>query len=200
MATDFTYSPEHVKIARSKRHMLWFSIISLCMTFAGLTSAFIVSSKRRDWLNDFQMPDEFLYSTIILLLSSIVLWVGQKAVATGNNKKAAILTVIAFILGAIFVYLQFDGFARIADMGYFFTGGQSNITTTFVMLIAAVHLLHIAAALIVLLVITVRTLQGKYTPAKWLGYELGATFWHFVDVLWILLFVFMWVFFYFQTA
>lgn len=51
--------------------MLWFGMVSVAMTFAGLTSAYVVSSKRPDWLHDFQMPSAFIYSTLAIVLSSV---------------------------------------------------------------------------------------------------------------------------------
>ena len=57
------------KQKRAKKMMLWFGIISLIMSFAGLTSAFIVSSSREDWLADFVLPNSFIYSTLIIFLS-----------------------------------------------------------------------------------------------------------------------------------
>ena len=59
---DLTEGTIQEKNDRAKRMMLWFGIISLIMSFAGLTSAVLVSRKREDWMHDFEMPNAFLIS------------------------------------------------------------------------------------------------------------------------------------------
>ena len=58
--------------AKAKKMMLWFGIGSICMTFAGLSSAYIVSSKRADWLTQIELPLSFTISTAIIILSSFM--------------------------------------------------------------------------------------------------------------------------------
>ena len=65
------------KKKKAKKMMLWFGIGSLFMTFAGLTSAFIVSKNREDWILNFELPDAFYYSLIIIILSSICLIIAR---------------------------------------------------------------------------------------------------------------------------
>ena len=72
------------KNARAKKMMLWFGMISMTMTFAGLTSAYVVSSSRADWLTSFELPTVFLYSTVLIFLSSITFFLGKKALNQGN--------------------------------------------------------------------------------------------------------------------
>jgi cytochrome c oxidase subunit 3 len=188
--TDVTELPLKEKIARSKKQMMWFAIASLVMMFAGLTSAYVVSSSRRDWV-DIDLPQEFYYSTGIILLSSLTLWLGKKLIQKGEKSTAMIFVIITFVLGAIFVVMQFMGFQSIIDMGFRFTGAASNVNASFIYVIVAAHLAHIVAGLIVLLVMTVQTLRGKYNAGNLLGYELGSMFWHFVDILWIYLLLFL---------
>jgi len=75
---DLTQGTEKEKIERSKKMMLWFGIISMGMMFAGLTSAYVVSKNRPDWLKDFQLPNAFIYSTIIVLVSSFTFHFAKK--------------------------------------------------------------------------------------------------------------------------
>lgn len=178
------------KLNRSKKHMMWFAIASLVMMFAGLTSAYVVSSKRRDWI-DIDMPQEFLYSTAVILLSSLTLFLAGKAIKKGSNQLASILTVATFVLGSVFVYMQFSGFRTIINMGYYFTGPSSNVNASYIYILVSAHLLHIVVGLIVLIFLTIKTLMNKYTPTNTIGFEVGAIFWHFVDVLWIYLLLFL---------
>ncbi len=188
---DLTDGTEREKIARSKKMMLWFAIISMGMMFAGLTSAFVVSKDRPDWIEDFQLPTPFLYSTIVILVSSVCLLFAKKAVKVNETKKAGWFLLTTFVLGSIFVWMQFQGFMEILEDGYYFTGSASNITSSFIYLIVISHIAHIVAGLIILLVLIYNNSKQRYKSGQMLGLELGATFWHFVDVLWIYLFFFL---------
>ncbi|EAS20503.1 heme-copper oxidase subunit III [Nonlabens mediterrranea] len=178
------------KIARSKKQMMWFGIVSLIMMFAGLTSAYVVSRGRKDWV-EIELPEEFFWSTGVILLSSLTLFLAKKSILNSNKSAATILTVITFILGSIFVFMQFAGFDSLVSEKIFLTGEGSSVNASFIYVIVVAHLAHIAAGLIALLVMTIRMLQGKYSPTNILGFELGAVFWHFVDVLWIYLLLFL---------
>ena len=129
---DYTSQSQQVKIARSKKMMLWFGIVSLSMMFGGLTSAYIVRSERKDWLHDFQLPQAFYISTAIIILSSLSMLVAKRAISKENNTLGTLALVVTAILGIGFVIFQFKGFGEIVQEGYFFTGSQSNVTTSFI--------------------------------------------------------------------
>ncbi len=188
---DYTEGSEIMKRRRAKKMMLWFGIISLSMSFLGFTSAYIVSSKRDDWLKNFDIPQSFYYSLAVIILSSITMHFASKNVKKENNRMGMILLWVTFLLGVSFVWLQLRGFDEIIGLfGYNPTGPTSNITYTYIFLIATVHIAHIAVALISLLVVIYNHFKQKYRNGKTLGIELVATFWHFVDILWIYLFFF----------
>ncbi|MGB2528333.1 MULTISPECIES: cytochrome c oxidase subunit 3 [unclassified Flagellimonas] len=188
---DLTQGTAVEKNRRAKKMMLWFGIVSLIMGFAGWTSAYIVSSKRDDWISDLELPQAFFVSTAIIILSSITYFIAQKAVERNNRKLGTILLFTTLFFGISFIVLQFMGFSQMLEHGYYFTGPTSNIKMSYVFLIAAVHIAHVVAGLISLLVVLVQQLRGKYSPENMLGLELGATFWHFLDFLWVYLILFM---------
>ncbi len=187
---DYTSQSEQVKIARSKKMMLWFGIVSLSMMFGGLTSAYIVSSERKDWLSNFELPQAFYISTALIILSSLSMIVAKRAISREKNTLGTSALVITTLLGVGFVIFQFVGFGQIVEQGYFFTGDQSNVTTSLIYVFVISHIVHVAAGILVLLVVLVQQLRGKYTKGQTLGVELGATFWHFVDILWVYLVLF----------
>ncbi len=191
---DLTQGTQQEKNARAKKMMLWFGIISLLMGFAGWTSAFIVSSAREDWLSDFKLPTAFYYSTAVIILSSFSYMLAKNAVRKNEQKTASNWLFATLFLGIVFIVLQFTGFSEIIAQGYYFTGPTSNITMSYIFLIAAVHVLHVAAGIISLIVVLVRQLQQKYTADNLLGMELGLTFWHFLDLLWVYLMIFFYFF------
>ena len=187
---DYTSQTEQIKVARSKKMMMWFGIVSLSMMFAGLTSAYIVSAERRDWLSDFELPQAFYISTLVIVLSSLSMIITKSAVKAGKNTLATASLFVTLGLGIAFVVLQFVGFDQIIAEGYFFTGSESTVTTSFIYAFVISHIVHVAAGILVLLVIVVQQIRVKYSKNQMLGLELGATFWHFVDILWVYLFLF----------
>ncbi|WP_108246287.1 cytochrome c oxidase subunit 3 [Muricauda brasiliensis] len=188
---DLTQGTAEEKNKRAKKMMLWFGIVSLIMGFAGWTSAYIVSSKREDWVSDLELPSAFFFSTAMIILSSITYFIARKSVSNNNQKAGTICLLITLGLGVTFISLQFVGFSQMLENGYYFTGPTSNIKMSYVFLIAAVHIAHVVAGLISLLVVIVQQIRHKYTPDNMLGMELGATFWHFLDFIWVYLILFM---------
>jgi heme/copper-type cytochrome/quinol oxidase subunit 3 len=188
---DNTNNTEDQKINRAKKNMLWFGMISLTMSFAGLTSAYVISRERKDWLTDFEIPQSFYLSLVVIILSSITFYLAKKRVVKEENSIGMWLLIATFVLGVVFVILQFRGFSEIIANGYFFTGSESSITTSFIYLVVLMHLSHIFVALLTLIVVIYNHYKLKYENGKTLGIELAATFWHFVDVLWIYLFLFL---------
>ena len=184
------FENEKSRTDRARKMMLWFGIVSLTMSFLGLTSAYIVSKERPDWLTDFQIPQAFYISLLVILISSLTFHLAKKNVIADENKKGMGLLIITFLLGSIFVFLQFKGFSQIIANGYFFTGSESTITTSFIYLVVLLHLAHIIAALISILVVIYNHSKQKYTEENTVGIEIAVTFWHFVDILWIYLFLF----------
>ncbi|WP_166962859.1 cytochrome c oxidase subunit 3 [Yeosuana marina] len=188
---DLTQGTQEEKTKRAKKMMLWFGIISLIMSFAAWTSAFIVSSSRTDWLKDFQLPNSFAISAVIIIISSISFLLAKRALKNDNRAMTTLWLFVTLGLGIAFIYNQFNGFQQIIDLGYNFTGPTSNVTMSYIYLIAMVHILHVVAGLISLLVVIYNHFKQKYTPSNMLGFELASTFWHFIDILWIYLFLFL---------
>jgi cytochrome c oxidase subunit 3 len=188
---DLTQGTAQEKRERSRKMMLWFAMISMFMMFAGLTSAYLVSHEREDWLQDFTMPLAFFYSTLAIIASSVTFHLAQKAAQKGIQGATGLYLLVTLGLGIIFIILQFQGFGEIIQKDYFFTGPQSTITTSFVYIITAVHLAHVAAGILVLIIVIYNHFKQKYKQGQTLGLELGAMFWHFLDILWVFLFLFL---------
>ena len=192
-----------VKVTKAKKMMLWFGMISITMTFAGLTSAFIVSSSRPDWLDSFVLPNWFTISTVSIVLSSIFFQLAKfrldKYVRVSlpeniniyiERNNVNILLVLTIITAVLFVVSQFLGFNEIISQGYYFTGPESSVTTSYVYILVFLHLAHLFAGMIVLTVVISKFNKQKYERNK-LGFELALIFWHFLGALWIYLFFFI---------
>ena len=174
---------------KSAKPMLWVSMISMVMFFAGLTSAYVISMRRDDWVT-FELPDAFYISTVLIILSSITISISQRLIKKEKRELSIAFLLITFALGITFVWQQYAGFEDLRSAGLFFTGPTSTVSTSFIIGITLMHALHVFAGIIVLLVVIYNHFNHKYTSDDLLGFELGAIFWHFVDVLWIYLFFF----------
>jgi cytochrome c oxidase subunit III len=189
-----TLEEHNERKSQSFKLILWFAMLSMVMMFAGLTSAYIVSTSRPDWLNDFKMPSAFVLSTLVIMLSSLTFHMAKKSIQINNRSKTTTFLLVTLILGLLFVFLQFKGFNQIIESGYYFTGSESTVTTSFLYIVVIAHLLHLFGGLIALFIIIYNHYKQKYNATQPLGIELGAMFWHFLDVLWILLFLFFYLY------
>jgi cytochrome c oxidase subunit 3 len=182
---------EELTIAKRKsaKPMLWISMISMVMFFAGLTSAYVISMKRDDWVS-FDLPQAFTISTFLIVASSITLFLSQKFLKKDKRQLSLVFVIATLLLGIGFVWQQYVGFNQLKSVGLFFTGSESTVSTSFIIGITFMHVLHLLAGLLVLLVVIYNHFKYKYKSDNMLGFELGAIFWHFVDILWIYLFFF----------
>lgn len=179
------------KNKRAKKMMLWFGMISMSMTFAGLTSAYVVSSSRSDWIEQIDLPFAFTISTFLLLLSSGTFYLALKSIKETLLKRAQSLLLITLVLALVFIYFQFQGFREIIEQGYYFTGAESSITTSYLYVLVLLHLAHLIAGVVIVVIVFYNSFREKYSEANTLGFELAVTFWHFLDILWLYLFLFV---------
>ncbi len=182
---------QELTVARKKsaKPMLWVSMISMVMFFAGLTSAYVISMKRDDWVT-FDLPDAFYISTVLIVISSITLILSQRFLKQDKRQISLVLVIVTLILGIAFIWQQYLGFNELKNAGLYFTGPGSTVSTSFIIGITLMHVLHLIAGVFVLFIVIYNHFKYKYKPNDLLGFELGAIFWHFVDVLWIYLFFF----------
>jgi len=165
---------------------LWVAMGSIIMMFAGLTSAYIVKSNQPKW-STFEMPVIFWYSTSVLLISSLTIQMALRAFksrAMGSYRK--LITVTA-ALGLIFVMLQIIGFSQVWNSGITLAGSGS---AQFMYVIFGLHGLHVIGGVIALLVMFFRAFSAHVRNYNVVPVEVVSTYWHFVDILWVYLFIF----------
>lgn len=167
---------------------LWVAIASILMMFAGLTSAFIVKSNLVGWRN-VEMPKVFWVSTAAILASSVTIQMALRAFRQRNMRLYRSLILVTLLLGVGFVILQWIGFS---DLWY-----QQRITFKgsagagqFLYVIFGLHALHVIGGVIALLVLFIKAFFGKTKVYSPVSTEVAATYWHFVDLLWIYLLIF----------
>ncbi len=175
---------------RVAKPMLWIGIVSMVMIFGGFTSAYIVSHESAKWLK-FELPQLFYISTAIIILSSVTMNSVVSAAKKNDFKAIQRFSLITLLLGVAFVVCQFMAYRFLVSQGIYFTGKTHNASGSFLYLLTFMHLLHLVAGLIALMVVWVKALRKKYNSDDLLGIKLCAIFWHFLDVLWVSLFLFL---------
>ena len=173
---------------KALKQLLWIGMGSIAMFFAGLTSAYIVRKAEGNWV-DFILPEWFVYSTIVIVISSLLLIFAIRRIK--KNKEIFALIVIVFLLGILFTYLQVNGWKELTSMGVYLTGEGSNVAGSFLYILTLSHLVHLAGGLIALFVAAINIKTKKYNSKSFLGLEITAIYWHFLSVLWIYLFFFL---------
>ncbi len=171
------------------KQMLYFALIALTMSFAGLTSAYVISRKRDDWVS-FDMPSIFYITTLLIVLSSITFYFAKKSMQREQRSKANYLLLTTLVLGISFVSLQYQGYLQLSKMGLFFTGPKSNVSSSLFDVIAFAHAIHVIVGILVISVLLYKNFKRRYSASNHLGITLGEIFWHFLGGLWVFLFLF----------
>jgi len=168
---------------------LWIAMGSIIMMFAGLTSAYIVRSNQANWLR-FYLPNIFWYSTVVILLSSVFMHLSVKAFKAREMKRYRLLITITAFFGILFAVLQFVGFIDLNNHGVQLLGSGSNPSASFLAIITGLHVLHVLGGVIALLFIFFKAYSSRSKNYSAVPIEVVSTYWHFVDALWIYLFIF----------
>ncbi len=187
MSIDIVAERKQRKIHPHK-FTLWVAIASILMMFAGLTSAFIVKSNQAGW-QDVSLPKFFWYSTGVILLSSLTVQMALRAFRDREMQRYRLLMAVTFVLGILFVVLQWFGFWELWNQQQV-TFRQSVGAGQFLYVIFGLHALHVVGGIIALLVMFIKAFFGKVKLYSSVPVEVVATYWHFVDILWIYLLVF----------
>ena len=167
---------------------LWVAIASILMMFAGLTSAFIVKSNQAGW-QSITMPKFFWYSTAVILFSSLTVQMAVRAFRQREMNNYRLLIAVTFLLGVLFVTLQWFGFWELWSQQKI-TFRQSAGAGQFLYVIFGLHAIHVIGGVIALLVMFMKAFFGKVKLYSAVPVEVAATYWHFVDILWLYLLVF----------
>ena len=178
---------EQRKKIHPHKFTLWVGIGSLVMMFAGLTSAYIVKRNQANW-QTFDLPQLFWYSTVAIVLSSVTIYLAQLAFKQREMQKYRRLLVVTLILGVLFIVLQTIGFQQLWAKGITL---QSSVSYSFLYVIVGLHAAHVLGGIIAMLVLFAKAFSSRKRIYNSIPVELVSTYWHFVDVLWIYLLVFL---------
>ena len=189
MIENGTASAKIIK-ERSPKMLLWIGLVSIGMMFAGLTSGYIVRRGSGTWIT-FQIPFPFYISTAILLISSITMNMALRAAKKSAYSTTSNTLLLTWVLGLAFGVFQFMGFKAMISQGIFLVGTNSNASGSYLYILALLHIGHVIGGLVALTIAYIKSLRHKYSADNYLGVKLCAIYWHFLDGLWVYLFVFM---------
>jgi len=182
-----------MSVQRNKIHphkfTLWVAIGSIIMMFAGLTSAYIVKRSQANWVM-LEIPKIFWLSTITILLSSVTVQLAVRAFRERNMILYRRMLSATAILGTAFLVMQVLGFLQYKALDVRLIGAGSNASYSFLLAIASLHALHVFGGVIALMIIARNALGIRKRSYSSVPVEVIATYWHFVDILWIYLILF----------
>jgi cytochrome c oxidase subunit 3 len=177
---------EQRKKIHPHKFTLWVALGSIIMMFAGLTSAYVVKRDQPGWTT-FSIPKAFWYSTAAILVSSLTVQMSLKAFKEREMLRYRNLLTTTAVLGVVFVLLQWVGFREIWSSGITLRGSGGG---QFLYVIAGLHAVHVLGGIIALLFMVGKAYLSKVRSYDSVPVELISTYWHFVDLLWIYLFIF----------
>lgn len=170
-----------------KKFILWLFIVSIVMIFAALTSAYIVRQADGNWL-EYELPQMFYVSTAVIFLSSLSMHWALLSAKKDNFFNVKLGLSITLVLGLVFLYTQVQAWAQLVEINVFFVGNPSG---SFVYVLSGVHGFHIISGVIFLIIVLISSFRDQVHSKSLDTIEMSATYWHFLDGLWIYLFVFL---------
>ncbi|MES2730354.1 MAG: cytochrome c oxidase subunit 3 [Bacteroidota bacterium] len=182
--------PQPTLSMNPKKFMLWLFIVSVVMIFAAWTSAYLVRQAEGNWL-EFEMPSIFWFNSAVLLASSIFMHWAYISAKRDNLVTMKVTIALTFVLGMTFLVGQWIGWAELVNINVYFGGKSSNPAGSFMYVLTGVHALHLISGVIVLLFAVVAAFRFRIHSKSMVQIEMCATYWHFLDALWLYLFVFL---------
>jgi cytochrome c oxidase subunit 3 len=174
-----------------KKFALWLFLVTVFMIFAALSSAYIVRRANGSWLI-FELPIMFWISSAMILVSSFTMHWAYVSAKRGKIEATKLAMSITTILGIGFLFGQVFAWLQLVDNGIHLVGRDATaVSGSFLNVIAGLHWLHVISGVIVLIVSSVSVFRLKVNSKNLSGLEMCATYWHFLDVLWLYLFVFL---------
>jgi cytochrome c oxidase subunit 3 len=173
-----------------KKFVVWLFVFASFMIFAALTSGFIVYAGGSGHAMNVILPNIFLYSTTVIIISSVTMFMAARAAKRLEAAQQRLFLWLTMLLGVVFFGLQIYGWHILTyKMGIYFV--NPNASQSFIYVLSGVHLIHILAGLIFLLNALIGSYRNKPQAINLYNMEISSIFWHFVDIVWIYLYVFL---------
>ncbi len=194
-------------IVQPKKFALWVMILSMVMLFAAFTSGYIVRRAEGNW-DIFPLPMQFLYSVVIVILSSIAMHWAYIAAKRDNFGQVKLALLVTLALGLAFCGMQYWGWETLTNSGFRWTGmnnptpeyvaqngitfiGSQNPASTFLYVISGAHVVHVFGGIIFLMIMVYNSFKLNIHKNNLVKISMCTTYWHFVGILWIYLYLFL---------
>lgn len=202
---DYTLSDKDVLKERMEytgihpqKFLLWLAMASMTMFFGALTSALIVKKADIQTWENFRLPTVFIYSTIAVVAVSVLMHFSLIQYRKAKFGLFRVLFSIAFVMAILFLGLQYLGWKQLEAIGMTLDG---NISGSFIYLITSLHGLHIVIGLLITLIFLANAIRSRKdpiyelsniaNPKRVFNLEMLVTFWHYIDAVWVYLYVFL---------
>ena len=173
-----------------KKFNMWIFIFTSFMFFAALTSGFIVYAGGTGHAMKVILPSAFMYSTAAIILSSVTMYLSSKAARELQFHKQRLYLIITILLGVLFFAIQiYAWYILVNKMGVYFS--NPNASQSFIYVFTGMHLVHILAGLLLLGNTLIRANRNTPQVKNLYNMQMSSIFWHFVDIIWIYLYVFL---------
>lgn len=174
---------------------IWLFMLASSMLFAAFVSAFIVhqpdAMAKNTW-TIFELPVYFMYSVVTIMISSATMFIAWRAAKNDELSLSKTMTLATLGLGILFGYFQIMGWQQMVSMGLTFVNAKpEDISASYVWVITALHALHVIGGIVLLAVLFIRSLQYKVHKKQMTLMSVTHTYWHFVGLLWIYLYLFL---------
>lgn len=166
---------------------MWVALASIVMMFTGLTSAYIIKRNLANWIT-FDLPKIFWYSTAVIILSSLTIIISRANFKQRNMRQYRLWLIVTLLLGVSFVTMQYIGFTQLWRSGITLT---RNVSFSFLYIIVSLHALHLIGGIIALIIMVIKAYRVRVKSYDIVPVDVVSTYWHFVDLLWIYLFIFL---------
>ena len=186
-AQPVSQPPSRRFVVDPKIFTTWLFIVSSIMIFAGLTSAYILASADANW-RPLQVPAAMIVSTVLIVLSSGSMHWAWLSAKRNNLVQLRLGLALTFVIGCAFLASQVAAYQRLNAHGFYLVSADKNAPYLFV--ISGLHAAHIISGLLYLLVVLFAAMRYRVHSKSMVSITQLATFWHFIDVLWLYLFVF----------
>ena len=186
-----TAHPEALETTTGLSHrkiLMWAFLASDCMLFGSLIASYLLyrgNSLVGPYPHEvFNIPYTSI-SAFVLLMSSLTMVLALSAIQRGNMRGLKVWLLATALLGAVFVGGQYFEFTTFVHEGLSI---KTNLFGTTLYVLTGFHGLHVTIGIIILLSFFVVAMRGRITPEQHLNIELAGLYWHFVDVVWIVIF------------
>ncbi|PWS28220.1 heme-copper oxidase subunit III [Pedobacter yonginense] len=174
---------------KPRKFIVWLFVVSSTIMFGGFTSYYLVFAASKGKGHGLVLPDAFIYSSLVIIASSITLMLASRALRKLNFSLQRRMLWITVVLAISFGFMQFNAWGSMVKTGATLVG--NNAAISFIYIVSGMHLLHIIAGVALI----ISTLVGSYKNIPLVKsqfrMEIASIFWHFIDILWIYLYVFL---------